>query len=441
MMFAWLKRRPWHHALAWLALLAPLFYLSYGWANHLANLLAAQGQVPSVVFEWERHIPFWQVTIFPYWSINFFYGLSLFLARTRHELRRHAYRLLTAQAVAVSCFILWPLRFSFGQPAADGAAGWLFAALRGFDQPFNQAPSLHIALAVILWDFYRRQIHHAAARWVLHAWTLIICGAVLTTYQHHFIDIPTGALLGVVCVWLWPLERVVSMPQAWQIVRSGQRIKLALYYAAAALLLAWLALSGWLGRDVALWLFWPATSLALVALCYGGFGARGFQMNGRGRMHWTGRWLLGPYRAGAWLNARLWTRGLPLAAEIQPGLFLGRLPSHAEWLAAGQPAIVSLCAELQNVDTRHGCCAPVLDLTEPGAATLQRATLFINARWQSGQTVWVCCALGFSRSARALAHSLALSAAFPSVEHALQAIVQARPQVVVGQAATLSQHG
>jgi protein-tyrosine phosphatase len=441
MMPGWLKRRPWPHALGWLALLAPLFYLSYGWANHLAGLADAQGRVPSVVFDWERHIPFWQDTIFPYWSINFFYGISLFLARTRHELRRHAFRLLTAQAVAVSCFILWPLRFSFGQPPADGAAGLLFAALRGFDQPFNQAPSLHIALAVILWDFYRRHIHAPAVRWFLHGWTLLICGAVLTTYQHHFIDIPTGALLGVVCVWLWPLERVLSMPYAWQTTCSGQRIKLALTYGVAAVLLAALALSSRLGRDMALWLLWPATSLCVVALCYGGLGARGFQMNSRGRMHWTSRWLLGPYRAGAWLNARLWTRRLPLASQVQPGLFLGRLPSQAEWLAADKPAIVSLCAELQNVDAIHGCCVPVLDLTEPDVAALQRTALMINARLQANQTVWVCCALGFSRSAHALAHSLMQSGAFASVEQARQAIAQARPQVVMVQAATCSHHG
>jgi hypothetical protein len=228
---------------------------------------------------------------------------------------------------------------------------------------------------------------------------------------------------------------MVSMPQAWQIARSAQRIKLALYYAAAALLLAWLALSNWLGRDVALWLLWPATSLALVGLCYGGFGARGFQMDRRGRMHWTSRWLLGPYRAGAWLNARLWTRGFPLAAEIQPGLFLGRLPSQAEWLAAGKPAIVSLSAELQNVDTRHGRCAAVLDLTEPGVATLQRAALFdprpvgkagkrygsaarwvlpeVRARWP---TAWPY-----------RAHS-------PRWSTPCKPLRQARPQVVVGQA-------
>ena len=150
-----LAGRPWRRPLAWLAGLAPFFYLSYGFANHVA---ASRGAVPSLVFEWERSIPFIDWTIFPYWSVNAFYGLSLLLARSRHELDRHGARLLTAQCIAVSCFIVFPLHFSFGQPEAHGAAGLLFAALRGFDQPFNQAPSLHIALAVILWDLYRRLI-------------------------------------------------------------------------------------------------------------------------------------------------------------------------------------------------------------------------------------------------------------------------------------------
>ena len=93
-----LTGRPWRRALAWLAALAPFFYLSYGLANPRA---AARATVPSVVFDWERHIPFWQQTIFPYWSVNALYGLSLLLARSRHELDRHALRLLTAQLVAV----------------------------------------------------------------------------------------------------------------------------------------------------------------------------------------------------------------------------------------------------------------------------------------------------------------------------------------------------
>ncbi len=110
------RPRPWKRAAAWLALLGPLFYASYGFANWWASTRA---QVPVLVFEWERSLPFWPWTIFPYWTINAFYALSLFLARDRHVLDRHAARLLTAQAVAVACFILWPLRFSFGQPSVE----------------------------------------------------------------------------------------------------------------------------------------------------------------------------------------------------------------------------------------------------------------------------------------------------------------------------------
>ena len=38
----------------------------------------------------------------------------------------------------------------------------MFDALAGFDKPFNQAPSLHIALLVILWELYARQARGVA---------------------------------------------------------------------------------------------------------------------------------------------------------------------------------------------------------------------------------------------------------------------------------------
>lgn len=425
---AWLQRRPWKLALAWLAFLAPLFYASYGLANYLSTRAFASDNVAIVVFDWERYIPFWQWTIFPYWSINFFYGLSLFLARTRPELNRHGLRLLTAQIIAVTCFIVWPMHFSFGLPAANGAAGFMFAALREFDKPFNQAPSLHIALVVILWDFYRRQISQAAGRWCLHAWALLIAASVLTTYQHHFIDIPTGALLGVICVWLWPLERKVSMAKVWRITNVPRRLKLAACYLTGSIAFAGIA---WFMRGMALWLLWPAISLAIVALCYLGLGARGFQMNVYGQMSWPSRWLLGPYRLGAWINSRWWTRKLPLASQVMPGLWLARLPSSAEWEQAGKPVIVSLCAELQNVAIPQGACVPSLDLAHPSSNSLRRAALIINAHRRLQQPVWVCCALGFSRSARAVMQSLVSAGDARDNAHALQTVQQARPQVVV----------
>ena len=63
----------------------------------------------------------------------------------------------------------------------------LAEALGAFDKPFNQAPSLHIALLVILWAIYARHM----PRWArigLHVWAILVGVSVLTTFQHHFID-------------------------------------------------------------------------------------------------------------------------------------------------------------------------------------------------------------------------------------------------------------
>ena len=429
-MSAPLPRRPWKRAAAWLACLGPLFYLSYGLANWWAGTRA---QLPSVVFDWEHGMPFWAWTIFPYWSINAFYALSLFLGRTKHLVDRHAARLLTAQLIAVSCFVLWPLHFSFGQPEVSGAPAFLFNALRGFDQPFNQAPSLHIALAVILWDWYRRLSHARWARAVLHVWALAICASVLTTYQHHFIDIPTGALLGLLCVWLWPLERRVALPRAWRVARDAQRLKLAACYGAGAALC--LALALWL-QGTALWLAWPAASLTLVALNYLGFDARGFAMGADGRMGWAARWLMAPYRLGAAVNAWLWTRRLPASVRVAPGLRLGRAPTLAQWRAAGQPHLMSLSAELQlpaeAARAGRARCLPLLDLVVPPPGRLRRAAVLIDAqrrRASPGEDVWVCCALGFSRSAAALIALLVLQGRTPQAAEAL--VRAARPQIVL----------
>lgn len=427
------RARPWKRAIAWLLLLGPLFYLSYGLANWWAGTRA---QVPSVVFGWEQGMPFWAWTIFPYWSINAFYALSPFLGPTRHRVDRHGARLLTAQLIAVSCFVLWPLHFSFGQPAVEGAPAFLFDALRGFDQPFNQAPSLHIALAVILWDWYRQLIRPSWGQWVLHAWTLAICGSVLTTWQHHFIDIPTGVLLGLVCVWLWPLERRVALPRAWRLARDPRRLKLAPLYGLGAA--GTLALALWL-HGTGLWLAWGAAALGLVALNYLGFGARGFAMDPRGRMHWAARWLFAPYRLGAAINARLWTRRLPARAEVLPGLFLGRVPGTAEWEAAGRPRLLSLCAELQlpaaAAQAGRTRCLPLLDLAVPPAHRLRRAAQLLEGQRRAGapgEELWVCCALGFSRSAAVLAAWLTLQGR--GAQRAQEMVRRARPQIVLGAA-------
>ncbi len=416
------NRRPWMRAALWLAGLGVLFYTSYPLANYLADRRAF---VPSIVFDWEKGMPFLPWTIVPYWSINFFYAASLFFCRTKAEVDTLGRRLLTAQLIAVTCFILVPLRFSFARPEIGGGLpGFMFDALLSFDKPYNQAPSLHIALLVILWAHYARYVPNWG-RWMLHAWFVLIGVSVLTTYQHHFLDIPTGALLGLFCLWLWPDTTDAGRVTPAQRMK---RRKLAGFYAAGAVLLAVVGVAaggGWL------WLCYPAASLALVAANYLWRGAPGFQKRADGSMPVAARLLFAPYQLGAFLNSRWWTRRAPKAVEVLPGLFLGRIPLRWD---RGRPTtgrIVDLCAELPA--SRGGASVhafPLLDLVAPDPATLSNAAKSIEAARGNG-TVLVCCALGYSRSAAVVATWLLQSGRAGTMEEAVGIVRAARPRIVL----------
>jgi hypothetical protein len=157
-------------------------------------------------------------------------------------------------------------------------------------------------------------------------------------------------------------------------------------------------------------------------------------MNGRGRMGWAARWLFAPYRLGAAVNAWLWTRKLPASVEVVPAVRLGRLPTKAEWIAAGKPRLVSLCAELQApAGATHARCVPILDLTVPLAVRLQRAAAVIEGQRRNaeGSPVWVCCALGFSRSAAAVIAWLGRYGSSGGLAQAENTVRLARPQIVL----------
>ncbi|NVZ80158.1 dual specificity protein phosphatase family protein, partial [Pseudomonas gingeri] len=144
-------------------------------------------------------------------------------------------------------------------------------------------------------------------------------------------------------------------------------------------------------------------ALGLVALNYALLGAQGFQKRADGSLSPAARWLFAPYRAGAWINSRLWTRSHPQPDQVVDNLWLGRLPSRRELQAGPFRAIVDLCAELPlAAQGRAYQSIPVLDLIAPSAEQCRQAALSIEALRQHGPLL-VCCALGYSRSATALA--------------------------------------
>ena len=415
----------WKRGVLWLLLLGPLFFASYGFANWLT---AQREDVGSLVFTWESAMPLWPWSIVPYWSIDLLYGLSFLLPATRREMDRHALRLLTAQVICVACFLLWPLRFTFERPELDGFLGWMFDVLMGFDKPFNQAPSLHIALLVVIWVMFARHTRGLLLRGLLHGWMALIGLSVLTTWQHHFIDVPTGALAGWLCVWLWPIEDRSPLHNL-RLAREPQRWRLALRYGLGSAICAALAVN--LG-GAWLWLLWPCASLLLVALNYALFGAAGFQKHADGSLSSASTWLLAPYLLGAWINSRLWTRQHPQADQVVEGIWLGRVPTVAE--AISFSAVLDLSAELPvRLPGKTYRNLPLLDLVAPDSEACRQGAELIEQLRQQGPLL-VCCALGYSRSATLVAAWLLHSGRAGSVEQAIAMIRAARPRIVLGDA-------
>lgn len=397
--------RPWGRALAWLAFLTPFFFLSYGLANAYAGRRA---QVPSLFFEWERHVPFLAWTILPYWTSDLLYGASLPVSRNREELDRHAWRLLAVQVFSVACFLAFPLQFSWSRPATTGWEGFLFDSLMSFDRPFNQAPSLHVSLAVILWAHYRKQLG-GWLRIAAAAWFALVAVSAWTTWQHHFIDLPTGLWAGVLTL--------AAIPD--KTIRECRRPGLAVAWLGAAVILTAAAFTwrGWWWM-----LLWPAFSTSMSAAAYWTGDPAWLGKNGGAMPPWT--W---PSAAVAWCNSRMWTHGEAPRNHLADGVWIGRLPGTRE--RDGIASIVDMTAELPLKAAAH---IPVLDLTVPCMDQLGAA---VEAIERARRPTLVCCALGYSRSATAAAAWLLTTGRAASAKDAVEQVRRARPRAVIGEAA------
>ncbi len=179
--------------------LSAVFLVVYSGCNWIT---ARHAGVGTFYFEWERGIPFVPFMILPYMSIDLFFVAAPFLCRTEKELSIFVKRVAAAILAAGICFLLFPLRFAFPRPHADGWLGAIFDWFRGMDAPYNLLPSLHAALMLILVDVYFRHTR-GLSRAAIIAWFSLIAVSPVLTYQHHVVDIAGGFVLAACCFWLF----------------------------------------------------------------------------------------------------------------------------------------------------------------------------------------------------------------------------------------------
>ncbi len=186
----------------------------------------------------------------------------------------------------------------------------------------------------------------------------------------------------------------------------------------------------WIG-GAGLWLLWPAVSLLLVAANYAVFGPAGFQKGPDGHMSLAARVLLAPYLAGALLNSRAWTRKAPAPVAVADGVALGRLPDAPRRRRFPDRDRPVRRAAAPACSTAGWRAFPTLDLVAPEPQLLRAAAAAIEEARARGP-VLVCCALGYSRSAAALATWLIACGHADSVAAAVERIRAARPRIALG---------
>ena len=397
-----------------LAAVAVLFYASYGLTNYLTALRAP---VPEIIYGWERAMPFVPWTIIPYWSLNLLYALGFSLARTRAELHRYIAQLLAAQAIAVCGFLLFPLQISWAKPDGDGVFFALFRSLAAFDQAYNEAPSLHIILTLIVGRYYWPKLPRAL-RPLWLGWCLLIGGSVLTTWQHHFIDIPTALVAGACILWALPWQG--ESPLRGRTTPTPRKRRAVVIYLLLALACALPAVQG----GAWLWLLCASVACLLAAAGYARCGAVIWQKQADGQATLAARLLLWPLHLAAAVNRACWLRHARDHDAITLRLALG-----SNRAAALFAAVVDTCAELPpRGRSAHYRCVPMLDMVAPEADELRRAAAAIEALLRvQPAPVLVCCALGYGRSVAALVTWLVCYGGCADMDDALARIRQTRP--------------
>lgn len=367
--------------LVWMLYIGIMFFLLYGVANYYAGLT---GPHASLQFEWEKGIPFIPEFIVPYMSSDIMFICAFLFPYTRLELRVLAARVLFILLVAVVLFTLFPYQFAYEKPDTE-VFSFLFTILEA-DMPYNQAPSLHISFAIVLWYSMRKYLTVWWLKILVAIWIWLIVLSTLFVFQHHFLDLPTGAALGFFALYFINTKKDALLTRSFTTPRS---LKMGLYYLVASGVFLILSVNvshfSWL-------LFWLFLSLFSVSVIYA-FGLNMLLAGKEAKASWW-QWLLfAPYFIGNYLSWQYYKRKLPLMQALKDNVYIGRYPSTKEYETLKNEGIclaLNLAAEQQlQKEVLPQIRLPFLDQTIQSPESLHQCVLYIEAHKQEGVYVIV----------------------------------------------------
>jgi membrane-associated phospholipid phosphatase len=370
----------------WMLYLGTVFFLLYGSANQLTSLTAPH---PSFVIDWENSIPFVDAFIVPYMSSDLMFVIAFLLPYTRLELRILALRVFFIVLLSVVIFVLFPLQFSFEKPTIENFK-FLFKALEA-DLPFNQLPSLHVGFVVILWYSMAPKINSLLVKMMLFSWFILIVASTLLVYQHHFIDLPTGAMVGFLAIYLIHKKSESKLLRAFMTPRS---LKMAFYYLVGAIIFMVLAFKFSTVWFLFIWLF---ASLLTVSVAYA-FGWEWLLVSKDSKANLFQKLFLLPYFLGNYLSLQYYSKKLKPFSKVEEGLYIGRYLKENEYQALKEQNInhslnLALEQQFQKPVLKEKRLA-LMDQTIQNPKALHEAVLYIEEH----DGVYVHCALGLSRS-------------------------------------------
>lgn len=419
------NRTPREMGLIWpalwrLALAGATFVIVYSGCNRYTH---TRGDVPTLMFEWERHIPFVKELVVPYWSLDAFFCGAFFLCGSKVELNLLTKRLIAVTVLSGIFYLLFPLKLGLPRPEPTGWTAPLFHALYFNDLPYNLAPSLHISLRSLVWVFYGAHLT-GHIRTAVKVWFILIGLSTLLVWQHHLIDVAGGFVMGWAVAALFPDPRQPGTRNPSK--KHAQRYGAGML-ACAALSFAW-------------WGFvWPTVACGIMTLAYAS-GLSRLIGKENGTLSPSAEWCLLPILIVRGFVQKKWLRRKPGWCEVTPGVCFGRRVSAEEAdamvkAAAPEPlAVLDLTAET-NAPTAfreraHYRNLPLLDLVPLKPEQIAEAVGFIRAQRVLGRRVFVHCQLGLQRSAWVVAHWIAEEDKV-DLEEALRRVRQLEPGMVV----------